>query len=1013
MRWQLNIFRTILYGILFFCHIASAQYFGMNKPSYKQFNYELIKTPHFELYHYFTDSTLLNKLAHDCEKWYFYHQQVLTDTFKMRNPVIFYTNHADFQQTSAVSSPIDIGTGGVTEGLKRRVILPVTFLQDETDHVLGHELVHAFQYHILTESENLNLGSVQNVPLWMIEGMAEYLSIGSVSSNTALWMRDALIHKNFPTLEEMSYDYRYSPYHFGHAFWAYIASVYGEQYISRLFRTTAKYGYEQSIYKLFNISADSLSKNWEAALEKQLITEPTDTIYPIIGTRILYRGNSGRYNISPSVSPNGKYIIFLSERDVYSLDLFLADAHNGEIKKRIYTSTRYDEIDALSLLETSGTWSPDSKQFAYVGYSKGETILIIFDVSTNKIISELKIPEVDAMSSPAWNPMGGNIAFIGMKNGISDIYIYDLNSKTTENITNSKSSCVMPTWTADGKNIYYTSDQPTTNQSNLSFPFTNIAVINIETGENKLIQTFDGAKNTNPIPTKNSSNILFISDRDGRRNLYSYDTINKEIDQLTHYPTGISGISEYAPTISSCGDTLVYSMLWDGEFSLYRTNWDQLSDYKTKITSRTANYSASRLMPYSAYPSMVETNLFFDRQPYKQKADSFYLSQIQPKFKLDYIGNMSAGVMAGRFGTGMAGSIEAMFSDILGYHKLYTGVSINGEIYDFGGQIAYINQKRRLKKGVSVSHIPYRTGSVGYELDTLSDGSIESSTSYLFRRIFEDKVSAFTFFPINKTKRIEFGLSYAYFSYRDEKVENVYSYDQLYYGKKEKVQSPTGFHTGIIDAAYVIDNSKFGIASPVEGKRIRLQMEQYLMDFNMYTVLVDYRKYFFIKPYSLALRLYHYGRYGTNSSSNRFSNLYLGYPWYIRGYESGYIYGDESVNPNTISINQLIGSRLIVTNFEWRIPFTGPPEMAIFHRGSFLSEIALFFDAGLSWDDQSSPVFSLSTRSQKNRIPLFSTGVAYRINLFGVMIIEPYYAFPIHQRQIKRGSFGMNFFSGW
>ena len=40
------------------------------------------------------------------------------------------------------------GTGGVTEAHKRRIVLPLAGPIQLTDHVFGHELVHAFQYDI-------------------------------------------------------------------------------------------------------------------------------------------------------------------------------------------------------------------------------------------------------------------------------------------------------------------------------------------------------------------------------------------------------------------------------------------------------------------------------------------------------------------------------------------------------------------------------------------------------------------------------------------------------------------------------------------------------------------------------------------------------------------------------------------------------------------------------------------------------------------------------------------------
>jgi hypothetical protein len=44
------------------------------------------------------------------------------------------------------------GTGGVTEPLRRRIVLPMAGPLADTDHVIGHELVHAFQFDIKSPS---------------------------------------------------------------------------------------------------------------------------------------------------------------------------------------------------------------------------------------------------------------------------------------------------------------------------------------------------------------------------------------------------------------------------------------------------------------------------------------------------------------------------------------------------------------------------------------------------------------------------------------------------------------------------------------------------------------------------------------------------------------------------------------------------------------------------------------------------------------------------------------------
>ena len=80
----------------------------------------------------------------------------------------------------------------MTEPLRRRIILPLGGPLADTNHVIGHELVHAFQFDITTRP-NMAPGQTgaERLPLWFIEGMAEYLSIGPVDANTAMWLRDA------------------------------------------------------------------------------------------------------------------------------------------------------------------------------------------------------------------------------------------------------------------------------------------------------------------------------------------------------------------------------------------------------------------------------------------------------------------------------------------------------------------------------------------------------------------------------------------------------------------------------------------------------------------------------------------------------------------------------------------------------------------------------------------------------------------------------------------------------
>jgi len=990
-----------------------AQYFGMNRPFYRHFDFSLVETSHFQIYHYFDNPAVIGELANMSERWYHFHQQVLLDTFRTRNPLIFYENHADFQQTTALMGVINVGVGGVAEGLKNRVIMPLAFTWQQTNHVLGHELVHAFQFNMLQQKDGLGMASIQNIPLWMIEGMAEYLSIGSVDANTAIWMRDALMHRRFPTLDEMNNLGRYSPYRFGQSFWAFISYRYGEQYIPRLFKATARRGYRNAIRDLFFTSAEELSQEWERVSRQHLFTGVNDSIYNIIGNRLVTRQNGGRFNLSPSASPDGKRVIFLSERDVYGLDLFLADATTGVSVREVFSPVSHVGIDALDFMESAGSWAPDNKRFAFVAYTKGRSAIIIYNVENHEIERRIEPPQVVAINSPAWSPDGRHLLFSGQVGLNSDLFLFNLERGDLVNLTNDQWAAIQPSWSADGRSIWFVTDEPSRWQRSRAGGYFNIAELEIETRQRLVHFTFDGARNVNPIPTPDGKSVLFLSNRDGRRNLYSMEIATGFLHQVTDYPTGIMGLTELAPAMGLGGNYLFYTLLWNGEFQIIKSSLENLMTLARPITTREKDYKAARLMPYSANLSLVEQNVMMASERNGENNMPWAEKPIRPKFRLDYIGNMGAGIMTGRFGTGMAGSIEALFSDMLGRNLLHAGLRVQGQIRDFGGTAAFLNQARRLRFGGSISHIPYQMGFSAIEQAPGSNQNEENQLVFYRQRLIEDKVSVFSFWPLNRHQRLEGGFSYAFYSYRKERLVAGSFFTPAFSTRGEPVPAPPPFNVGVLDAAFVSDISRFGFTSPVEGHRLRAQGGYHFGGMNHLEVLFDYRKYLFIRPQSLAFRLYHHARYGENQGDRRLYRLFLGHPWLVRGYGSWGAYDEYTREGNSISVNQVIGSHMLVANAELRMPFTGPTGLSLFRSGMTMSELSFFIDAGVVWDSESRPVLSFVTSNDQNRVPVFSTGLSMRFNIFGMMVLETYYAIPFNQLRFHQGEIGFNLLPGF
>jgi hypothetical protein len=235
MRLCKNLSQSFIL-MLIVAALAHAQYFGQNRVRFKPLDFEVLKTAHFDIHYYPEEREAAHIVGRMAERWSTRLSRLLNHELPPGQPVILYDSHPAFRQTTVLPEEIGVGTGGVTEGLKRRVVLPMASSLGETDHVLGHELVHAFQYDMTSRSSDALSGGEPGaaaLPLWFIEGMAEYLSVGAIDPNTAMWLRDSVQHEKLPKLRDLEKP-EFFPYRFGQAFWAFVGGRFGDDVIGRM-----------------------------------------------------------------------------------------------------------------------------------------------------------------------------------------------------------------------------------------------------------------------------------------------------------------------------------------------------------------------------------------------------------------------------------------------------------------------------------------------------------------------------------------------------------------------------------------------------------------------------------------------------------------------------------------------------------------------------------------------------------------------------------------------------------
>ena len=1031
---------------------ASAQeYFGRNKVQYETFPWKIIRSEHFDNFFYPAESLVVNDAARMAERWYARHSEMFRHAFD-RKSLIFYADHPDFQQTNVIGEQLEEGTGGVTEGNRTRVIMPFTGVYADNDHVLGHELIHVFQYNIAEGTPGGGLMRLDALPLWLIEGMAEYYSLGREDPLTAMWMRDAVMRNKFPTIKQLTMDPRFFPYRYGQALWAYVGGRWGDREIVSVYRTALRLGWDAALVRVLGQNQDSLSKDWAAANKAMYLPQIAGRQHPdSVGQKVLGMARSGDYNLAPTISPDGKLFAFFSSRNLFSIDLFVADAATGKVIKKLGGPASDSHFDAISFINSAGDWSPSGDKFAFVVYAEGNNEIAILDTKSTDVERRIKLPGIGSVSSVSWSPDGRTLAFAGMAGGISDLYALDLQAGTIKQLTNDRYGDIQPTWSPDGRTIAFASDRGSSTDFNTyKFSALQLATYDMATGRISVFSPFARGKHINPQFSPDGQSVFFISDQDGFPDIYRLQLAGGQVFRLTNVATGVSGITAISPAMTVARGTgrMLFTTFYDQGHIVRGLSAAETQG--TPVANATVTWDGAQLPPPQVTRSMV-MNYLADATTGLPSGADFEVKAYKSSFALDAIGQPSLGVSAGGpFGTGLAGGVSMIFGDQLSDRQIFAAIQANGTVKDIGGALQYYNMRNRWNFGGGVSHVPYLTGQIYVQDTVLTSGGQQvfaQSINQIFQRVYSDQAAFFVQYPFSTTKRLEFSANVTHYGFetqlfkttlvgntvvdqRDEELPNFY--------QARTFAEPT--------IALVGDNSFSAFVGPVQGERYRLQFTPTFGTVTYQTALADYRRYTFLRPFTFAFRGVSIGRYGSGAEDPQMTwPIYLGEETLMRGYGYGSFSGDECATTGTVqstgsqcpALQRLFGSKAAVINAEFRIPLFGTEGFGLVNFPYLPLEVSPFFDAGVSYTNNQSPNFRLATEANTipascaqvntqdptalqqqayypcaDRIPVFSTGVSFRANVLGYLIFEAYIAHPF-QRPSKNWVWGFQLAPGW
>jgi hypothetical protein len=971
--------------------IMSALPFGKNKVQYHDFDWKFIETDHFRIYYYQGGGLLADYCAVTAENSLTYLKKDLMFVPKSKIHLIVYNSHNHFEETNVMGGIPEESVGGFTEFFKNRVVVPYDGNWEDFRHVIHHELTHAIMNQMLFQGnyQSIVAGlSKMNIPLWFIEGIAEYESRGGWDSESDQTIRDAVYNDYIGNVYYLN---NYMAYKGGQALFKYVADTYGSKKIGELLRgINIIRSAEDAFLDAIGTNFSELSLNWHKWLKTQYWDTLIKTDEPgAIATRLSDHEKYGNsINNSPVISPDGKKVVFLSNKSDY-FDIWLMRTFDGEIISKIVSGQSSGDFEEFHWLRPGFAWSPDSRQIAFFSKSSEQDALFIFEAETGKRIKRQKFG-LDGLYYPEWSKSGEQICFTGIKDGFSDIYLYDIKSDELKKLTDDIYSDNEPKFSPDGKKIAFSSDRLsdlTINERSLekvlnrNMNVKDIFVLDIGSDTISRVTESDEFNEYSPF-WFDDNRIGFISDATGIGNIYLKNLADGSITGLTNFMTGCS-------QASFNDNKIAFTSVFKAGYDIYmiedaekliadkkeplEVRWYEETDFSKQASEQdsTFDFTKTDLSRFRFTKNMLNktaAEILTEDQKKELRSPKPYELHFTP----DII-TVNAGYSSGY---GVVGSAYLQFSDYLSNHSFIVMSDLNQDLVNSNAAIYYYYLANRMNFGIGLSHdVVYYYIWDDYEED------IEDA--------YRDRLIGFylmTQYPFSRFSRTD-----SYFSIKSI-VNEVWDGGMEDYVHN---RSKTLYNIG---AGFSYDNVIWGYYGPENGTRMRLDVlhaaetqdpfadKDNTIEFTTFNL--DFRKYFRLSgDYHFAFRLS-----GSLSEGNTPQQFYLGgiSNWLNSEYNADYefesvidkYYSESEFPMRGFRLLEKSGNRYALLNSEFRYPFVKYLALG-FPFPMVLGNISgvVFSDLGSAWTNENfRGVVSLEDGGHKLNDLLFSSGIGTRMN---------------------------------
>ncbi len=954
-----------------------AQY-GKNKVNYDNFDWKYIQSQNFDIYYYEGGRELAEFSAPIAEEQIKRICNLFNWRLRKRISLLIYNSHNDFQQTNVTLSQLTEGTGGFTELYKNRAVVQFTGDYHAFWHVIRHELLHVIV------NEVIYGGSVQNIvsgrirlriPLWMNEGLAEYISSGW-DTDADMIIRDIALSNNIPPIKYLNY---YLAYKGGQSVYNFIDEKYGTEKIGEIWQHVKSYkdvekGFEEAI----GMNTEDLTKEWHKWVKKSYWTDiaKRDEIDDFATQLTDHVKLRNYFNSAPAISPNGTKVAILSNREGY-VDVYLISAFDGEVIDKVLKGQKTPDLEELKILTPELSWAPNGKDLVLATKS-GKQDALIFLNSEEKKNKKVDFENIEQIFSPSWSNDGKHIVFIGLKDERRDLYIYTLKNKKLTRLTNDAFSDYEPSWSQDDRIIYFASQRGSASSDSLPINkhiFDNLDyhqsdIFSYDLSSKKITRLTDTKWNEHyPIKTNTQNSIIYTSDFNGISNFFVKNLDTNEDIAITNVLTGV-----FQPSLSKDDTKLVFAGYANSGWDVFSINnpldqvqkpkeipptrfanqlyekWgkepkDFLLTYHQKtnpnsLTNDAANENYSNFI-FNQRNIDIESDIFKssvakndstsnDTTNFKDQSGEYVANSYKTKYTLDLVD-----VRAG-YNTfwGFQGTTVFSFSDVLGNHRFAIGTEMYVDLENSDYYLSY----------------QYLTKQTNYSFTAFHSANFYAQSIYTMWKWRNYGVDVTISKPLSIFSRYELGTTLYNV---DQSLIDTYAGVKLY---------ENAIHTILPRAGFVYDNSLWGYLNPIDGIRARVDFvssPKYSSgSLEFYTAKIDFRTYFKInRDYSFAFRFT-----GGLSEGANAQHFFLGgeMNWLNQKFARNHdftntkeIFFSDFVTPlRGARYYERVGTRYFLTNFEFRYPFIKYLQLG-FPVPMILGGIQgiTFLDLGTAWFD--------------------------------------------------------------